>query len=44
MWWSHADVATYRRWLTAAGLTIRSEAFVPEGDSGHSLFWAQSAA
>ena len=44
MWWSHADVGTYRRWLTEAGLVIRREAYVPEDDSGHSLFWAQRCA
>jgi 2-polyprenyl-3-methyl-5-hydroxy-6-metoxy-1,4-benzoquinol methylase len=39
MWWSHADAATYRDWITQAGLTIDSEQFVPEGNSGHQLFW-----
>ncbi|HZD96686.1 MAG TPA: class I SAM-dependent methyltransferase, partial [Micromonosporaceae bacterium] len=42
MWWSHADAATYRRWLAGAGLRIESEEFVPEGDSGHQLFWARA--
>jgi hypothetical protein len=41
MWWSHADAATYRDWITEAGLRVESEAFVPEGDSGHQLFWAR---
>lgn len=41
MWWSHADVETYREWLTAAGLVIDSVDFVAEGDGGHSLFWAR---
>jgi SAM-dependent methyltransferase len=41
MWWSQADVATYRRWLTEAGLEVVREGFVPEGDGGHSLFWAR---
>lgn len=41
MWWSHADAATYRAWITAAGLRVASEAFVPEGGSGHQLFWAR---
>jgi hypothetical protein len=40
MWWSHADVETYRRWLVDAGLTIETVEFVPEGEGGHSLFWA----
>ncbi|MEU7745601.1 methyltransferase domain-containing protein [Nonomuraea sp. NPDC049158] len=41
MWWSHADAATYRTWLGAAGLEVTAEEFVPEGDSGHALFWAR---
>lgn len=41
MWWSHADVATYRRWLSDAGLHVVREEFVPEGSGGHSLFWAR---
>jgi hypothetical protein len=41
MWWSHADIATYGRWLTAAGFHITSREYVPEGGSGHSLFWAR---
>jgi 2-polyprenyl-3-methyl-5-hydroxy-6-metoxy-1,4-benzoquinol methylase len=40
MWWSHADAATYRRWITEAGLHIESDAFIPEATSGHQLFWA----
>lgn len=40
MWWSHADAATYRGWITDAGLRVEAEAFVPEGDGGHQLFWA----
>jgi ubiquinone/menaquinone biosynthesis C-methylase UbiE len=43
MWWSHADAATYREWLADAGFRIDTESFVPEGDSGHSLFWAARA-
>jgi hypothetical protein len=30
MWWSHADAATYRDWITQAGLHIESEDFVPK--------------
>jgi SAM-dependent methyltransferase len=41
MWWSHADAATYRSWLERAGLEITAQALVPEGDSGHTLFWAR---
>ncbi|MCW6003554.1 class I SAM-dependent methyltransferase [Micromonospora sp. CPCC 205371] len=40
MWWSHADAATYRKWIIQAGLDIDAEHFVPEGSSGHQLFWA----
>jgi SAM-dependent methyltransferase len=40
MWWSHADVATYRSWIDQAGLLIDREEFVPEDDGGHALFWA----
>ncbi|MEU5911223.1 class I SAM-dependent methyltransferase [Micromonospora sp. NPDC047527] len=40
MWWSHADAPTYRSWVQQAGLEITSEEFVPEGTSGHTLFWA----
>lgn len=40
MWWSQADTSTYRTWFTDAGLAITEEEFVPEGSSGHSLFWA----
>jgi cyclopropane fatty-acyl-phospholipid synthase-like methyltransferase len=41
MWWSQADGATYRRWLTKSGLEIVEERFVPEGTGGHALFWAR---
>ena len=41
MWWSQADAATYRTWLTQAGLEVTGQEFVPEGDGGHALFWAQ---
>jgi SAM-dependent methyltransferase len=41
MWWSHSDAATYRTWLEQAGLEITTQAFVPEGDGGHTLFWAR---
>ncbi|WP_399880728.1 class I SAM-dependent methyltransferase [Streptomyces sp. BBFR51] len=41
MWWSHADAATNRGWIGAAGLTVEQEEFVPEGDAGHALFWAR---
>jgi SAM-dependent methyltransferase len=41
MWWSHADAATYRGWIERAGLEVTKQAFVPEGDGGHALFWAR---
>ncbi|MFE6872603.1 class I SAM-dependent methyltransferase [Kitasatospora sp. NPDC057692] len=44
MWWSHADAATSRSWLVRAGLDVVHEEFVPEGNSGHVLFWARRTA
>jgi SAM-dependent methyltransferase len=41
MWWTHADAETNRAWITASGLTVEQEESVPEGDSGHVLFWAR---
>ncbi len=41
MWWSHADAQTYRGWLADAGFLVVDEHFIPEGDTGHSLFWAR---
>jgi SAM-dependent methyltransferase len=41
MWWSHADAATYRSWISDAGMSVEREDFVPEGDSGHALFLAR---
>lgn len=41
MWWSQADAATYRTWIGDAGLDVTDQRFVPEGDSGHALFWAR---
>ena len=40
MWWSQADAASYRRWLTGGGFVIDDEAVVPDGESAHTLFWA----
>lgn len=40
MWWSHADAATYRRWLTESGLALELETFVPEGAGGHTFLMA----
>ncbi|CAL9345228.1 hypothetical protein SUDANB121_00365 [Nocardiopsis dassonvillei] len=33
MRWSHGDAAHYREWITAAGLVVQDEEFVPEGRS-----------
>lgn len=41
MYWSHVDAATYRRWLIDLGFSILWEEFVPEGDSGHRVIFAQ---
>ena len=40
MWWSHTDTPTYRRFFENAGFTIEQEAFIPEGDNGHTLLVA----
>ena len=40
MWWSHADAATYRRWLGDTGLSVERETFVPEGNGGHTFMLA----
>jgi hypothetical protein len=44
MIWSHADAATYRRWLRETGFTVDRQEFVPEGDGGHELFLARKHA
>ncbi|WP_432937610.1 class I SAM-dependent methyltransferase [Kribbella sp. CA-253562] len=41
MWWSHADADTNRAWIVRSGLTVEEQEFVPEGNSGHVLFWAR---
>lgn len=41
MCWSHADEATNVRWIEEAGLHVHWTRFVPEGDSGHTLVFAQ---
>lgn len=41
MWWSQTDATTYRSWLHQSGLKVTDQQFVPEGDSGHALFWAR---
>ena len=43
MYWSHADAATYERWLTAAGFDVLRRTPVPEpGSDGHALFLARA--
>jgi SAM-dependent methyltransferase len=37
MYWSHADTATYLAWFAEAGFTVLRNAFVPEGNGGHTL-------
>jgi cyclopropane fatty-acyl-phospholipid synthase-like methyltransferase len=44
MYWSHADVATYREWFGDAGLDVIEEGFKAEGDGGHSVLLARRAA
>jgi SAM-dependent methyltransferase len=44
MYWSHADEATYARWLEDLGFTLQKRTFVPEGDGGHVLLLATKAA
>jgi SAM-dependent methyltransferase len=41
MYWSHANAATYRRWLAERGCRIVEEQFIPEDNSGHTLLLAQ---
>jgi SAM-dependent methyltransferase len=42
MYWSHADAATYRRWLGEAGFEIAQEGVQPErGNPGFSVFIAR---
>ena len=41
MYWSHADEATNVKWIQEAGLRVHWTTFVPEGNSGHALVFAQ---
>jgi SAM-dependent methyltransferase len=41
MYWSHADAATYERWLSDAGFELLRRTRVPEGKVGHALFLAR---
>jgi SAM-dependent methyltransferase len=38
MYWSHTDASTYLSWFTAMGFTVVQSDFIPEGNSGHTLF------
>jgi SAM-dependent methyltransferase len=40
MCWEQADADSYRHWIEQAGLRVTAQEFIPEGDSGHALFWA----
>lgn len=44
MWWSHADADTNRQWIEQVGLTVERQEFIPEGSSGHALFWTRRPA
>jgi ubiquinone/menaquinone biosynthesis C-methylase UbiE len=41
MYWSHADVPTYERWLVQSGFRVVRRERIPEGASEHALFLAQ---
>jgi SAM-dependent methyltransferase len=41
MCWSHADEATNLQWIRESGFRVHWKRFVPEGDSGHTLVFAQ---
>ncbi len=41
MYWSHADEATYLRWLAEIGFALEWTRFIPEGDGGHTLVLAR---
>ena len=41
MWWSQLDSGSYRQLMTTEGLEVMEERFVPEGSSGHALFWTR---
>jgi SAM-dependent methyltransferase len=44
MFWSHADAATYRRWLRETGFAVLHQEFIPEADGGHELFLVRKRA
>ena len=43
MFWDHADVETYKRWLQEAGFEIVWDRFIPEGSAGHALILAHTS-
>lgn len=42
MYWSHADWATYHRWLDELGYKLVHDKFIAEGDGGHHLAIARA--
>ena len=44
MYWSHADIATYRAWFTHSGLVIEREGIEPQhGNPGYAVLLARKA-
>lgn len=43
MYWSHADLETYRKWLAELNFEICQMQFVPEGDGGNTLILARKS-
>ena len=41
MYWSHADISTYRAWFEEVGFSVVSEQFIPEAEGGHSQLLLQ---
>ncbi len=41
MYWSHADRATYLRWIEKVGFQFCRERFIPEGNGGHLMLLLQ---
>lgn len=42
MFWDHADIATYLKWLACADLKPIWHRFIPEGAGGHDLLLARA--
>jgi cyclopropane fatty-acyl-phospholipid synthase-like methyltransferase len=43
MYWSHADLPTYQKWLVDCEFEMMRSRFVPEGEGGHVLVMARKA-